>query len=163
MQWLQLRNCRKESQNGKKLEVTPCCNTRSCGYRDVTATYIRMSKIPSRIYAKHQYKRVKEYGSTWQYTFQHKDYKVITERDILVHVHYITTGYKSENFNLYSKRCSWAEKKIPQLAGRFRNRRTRASQPAPRDKLDLRWRAPLQSKLQNLNMQVQGSQKLPNK
>ena len=39
----------------------------------------------------------------------------------------------------------------------------RTSQPAPRDKLDLQWRAPLQSKLQNLNMQVQGSQKLPNK
>ena len=31
--------------------VTP----RSCGYGDVTATYIRRSKIPSRIYIKHQY------------------------------------------------------------------------------------------------------------
>jgi len=26
------------------------------GYRDVTATFIRRSKIPSRIYAKHQYR-----------------------------------------------------------------------------------------------------------
>ena len=32
--------------------VTP----RSRGYGDVTATYIRRSKIPSRIYAKHQYR-----------------------------------------------------------------------------------------------------------
>ena len=72
--------------------VTP----RSGGYGDVTATYIRRSEIPSRIYAKHQYRQVKEYGSTWQYIFQHKDYKVITERDILVHVHYITARYKSE-------------------------------------------------------------------
>ena len=38
----------------------------------------------------------------------------------------------------------------------------RTSQPAPRDKLDFQRRASLQFKLQNLNMQVQGSQKLPN-
>ena len=38
---------------------------RSHGYGDVTATYIRRSKIPSRIYAKHQYKQELEYGSTW--------------------------------------------------------------------------------------------------
>ena len=30
--------------------------SRSYGYGDVTATYIRRSEIPSRIYAKHQYK-----------------------------------------------------------------------------------------------------------
>jgi len=56
---------------------------RSGGYGDATATYIRRSEIPSRIYAKYQYRQVKEYGSTWHiYTFQHKDYKVITLRDI---------------------------------------------------------------------------------
>ena len=70
---------------------------RSGGYGDATTTYIRRSEIPSCIYAKHQYRLVKEYGSTGQYTFQHKDYKVITEHDILVHVHYITARYKSEN------------------------------------------------------------------
>ena len=37
---------------------------RSRGYRDVTATYICRSKIPSRIYAKHQYRQESEYGST---------------------------------------------------------------------------------------------------
>ena len=34
------------------ISVTP----RSRGYGDVTATYIRRSEIPSRIYAKHQYR-----------------------------------------------------------------------------------------------------------
>jgi len=37
----------------------------SCGYGDVTVTYIRRSKKPSRIYTKHQYKKESEYGSTW--------------------------------------------------------------------------------------------------
>ena len=41
--------------------VTP----RSGGYGDVTVTYIRRSEIPSRIYAKHQYRQESEYGSTW--------------------------------------------------------------------------------------------------
>ena len=41
--------------------VTP----RSGGYGDVTATYIRRSEIPSRIYVKHQYRQESEYGSTW--------------------------------------------------------------------------------------------------
>ena len=36
------------------------------------------------------------------------------------------------------------------------------SQPALRGKFDHQRRAPLQSKFQNLNMQVYGSQKLPN-
>jgi len=40
--------------------VTP----RSRGYGDVTATYIRRSEIPIRIYAKHQYRQESEYGST---------------------------------------------------------------------------------------------------
>jgi len=44
-----------------KYYVTP----RSHGYGDVTASYIRRSEIPSRIYAKHQYKKESEYGSTW--------------------------------------------------------------------------------------------------
>ena len=41
--------------------VTP----RSRGYGDVTATYIRRSELPSRIYAKHQYKQESEYESIW--------------------------------------------------------------------------------------------------
>ena len=41
--------------------VTP----RSHGYGDVTATYIRRSELPSRIYAKHQYRQESEYGSKW--------------------------------------------------------------------------------------------------
>ena len=41
--------------------VTP----RSRGYGDVTAMYIRRSKIPSRIYAKHQYRQVSKYRSKW--------------------------------------------------------------------------------------------------
>jgi len=42
-------------------DVTP----RSSGYGDVTATYICRSEIPSRIYAKHQYRQESKYGSTW--------------------------------------------------------------------------------------------------
>ena len=98
------------------------------------------------------------------YTFQHKDYKIITERDILVHVHYITARYKSKNYNLYSKRGAHELRgSSPSLQEDSRTEGARTSRPAPRDKLDLRSRALLQSKLQNLNMQVQGSQKLSNK
>ena len=43
------------------INVTP----RSGVYGDVTATYIRRVEIPSRIYAKHQYRQESEYGSTW--------------------------------------------------------------------------------------------------
>jgi len=46
--------------------VTP----RSGGYGDVTATYIRRSEIPSRIYAKLQYRQKSEAEAQWQYTFQ---------------------------------------------------------------------------------------------
>ena len=50
---------------GRKIEirggnVTPW----SHGYGDITATYIRRSKIPLRIYAKHQYRRESECEST---------------------------------------------------------------------------------------------------
>ena len=41
--------------------VTP----RSREYGDVTVTYIRRSEIPSRVYAKRQYRKELEYGSTW--------------------------------------------------------------------------------------------------
>ena len=34
-------------------------------YGDVTATYIRRSELPPRIYAKHQYRQESEYGSKW--------------------------------------------------------------------------------------------------
>ena len=53
-------------------------------------------------------------------------------------------------------------RRSPSLQEGSRTEGVGTSRPAPRDKLDLRWMAPLQSKLQNLNMQVQGSQKLPN-
>ena len=67
--------------------------------------YIRRSEISSHIYAKHQYNQESEYKSARHiYTFQHKDYKVITERDILVHVHYIIARYKNKNYNLYNKK-----------------------------------------------------------
>ena len=40
------------------------CNAPILRVGDVTATYIRRSEIPSRIYAKHQYRQESEYGST---------------------------------------------------------------------------------------------------
>ena len=45
--------------------VKPIVTPRSHGYGDVTATYIRKSEVPSRIYAKHQYRQESEYGSNW--------------------------------------------------------------------------------------------------
>ena len=44
----------------ERLIVTP----QSRGYGDVTATYIRRSETPSRIYAKHQNMQESEYRST---------------------------------------------------------------------------------------------------
>jgi len=140
--------------------VTP----RSGEYGDVTTMYIRRSKILPCIYAKHKHRQVKEYRSTWQYTFQHKDYKVIIECDIFVRVHYITARYKSEVLQfVQQKGAHTLRRRSPSLQEDSGTEGARTSQPAPRNKLDLWWRAPLQSKLQNLNMQVQGSQKLPNK
>jgi len=47
--------------------VTP----RPRGYGDVTAMYIRRLETPSRIYAKHQYRKESEYGKyVVHYTFQ---------------------------------------------------------------------------------------------
>ena len=46
---------------GNRVAVTP----RSCGYGDVTAIYIRRSKISSHIYDKHQYMQESEFGSMW--------------------------------------------------------------------------------------------------
>ena len=71
-------------------------------------------------------------------------------------------GTKVKFYNMYKKRCSRAERKSCELEERVRYG-AGTSQPALRGKLDLRWRAQLQSKLQDLNMQIQGSQKLPNK
>ena len=49
-------------ENNKAMQkVTP----RSDWYRDVSATYIRRSEIPSRIYAKHQYRQESEYEIAW--------------------------------------------------------------------------------------------------
>jgi len=62
--------------------VTP----RYGGYGDVTATYIHMSEIPSRIYAKHQYKQESECGSTIVIYIPTEKYNyiVITESDTIL-------------------------------------------------------------------------------
>ena len=65
--------------------ITP----RSHGYGNVTATYIRRSEIPSRIYAKHQYKQESEYDKRNAHSYANirsTKYKVITGRDILLHI-----------------------------------------------------------------------------
>ena len=46
-------------------EINNLVTPRSHGYKDVTATYIRRSKIPSPIYAKHQYMKESEHESMW--------------------------------------------------------------------------------------------------
>ena len=70
---------------------------RSRGYGDVTATYIRRSKIPSRTYTKHQYKEESEYGSTEviYIPIEKCKYMVITESDTILQEYYITRKYKS--------------------------------------------------------------------
>ena len=70
---------------------------RSGRYGDVTATCICRSEIPSRIYAKHQYRQESEYGSTVVIYIPTEKYKymVITESDIILQEYYITRKYKS--------------------------------------------------------------------
>ena len=52
------------SQSNFAPGLYPCVTPRSCGYGNVTTTYIRRLEIPSRIYAKYQYRQESEYGST---------------------------------------------------------------------------------------------------
>ena len=62
-------------------------------------TYICRSKIPSHIYAKHQYIQESEYGSTWSTihpTYEY-NYKVITRGDPILHEYYITDMCNYEN------------------------------------------------------------------
>ena len=65
-----------------KAFVTP----RSRRYGDITATYIHRSEIPSRIYAKHQYRKESEFGSTVVIYISTEKYKymVITEGDTIL-------------------------------------------------------------------------------
>jgi len=87
---------------------------RSCGYGDVTVTYIRRSEIPSRIYVKHQYRRESECGSTVVIYIPTEKYKyiVITESDTILQEYYITRKCKSilyeEIYITKAERCSWA-------------------------------------------------------
>ena len=96
--------------------------------------------------------------STKVRTFQYKEYsyKVITKRNIILQVYYITTRCKGMNS---TKRGSRAERKSCELVRRVRNERSCSYQPASQGKLDLLRRAPLRFKLQDLDIQVQGSQK----
>jgi len=60
--------------------------SRSRGYGDITATYIRMAEIPSHIYTKYQYMQESECGSTVVIYIQTEKYKyiVITESDTIL-------------------------------------------------------------------------------
>jgi len=73
-----------------------------------------METLPRRIYAGRKYPNIYTLSISTDknqstkvhsvYTFQHKEnnYKVITERDIILQVHYITARYKSKIYNMYS-------------------------------------------------------------
>ena len=73
---------------------------RSRGYGDATATYIRRSEIPSRIYAKHQYRQESECGSIVVIYIPIEKYKhmVITESDTILQGYYITKKNKSTSY-----------------------------------------------------------------
>ena len=95
------------------MAVTPL----SRGYRDVTATYIRRSEIPSCIYAKHQYRQESECGGIVVIYMPTEKYKyiVITESFIILQKYYITRKYKStlyeEIYITKAERCSRAARK----------------------------------------------------
>ena len=78
---------------------------RSCGYGDVTVTYICRSEIPSRIYVKHQYRRESECGSTVVIYIPTEKYKyiVITESDTILQEYYITRNTKVHHMKRYTK------------------------------------------------------------
>ena len=97
---------------------------RSGGYGDVTATYIRRSEIPSRIYAKHQYRKESEYESTVVIYIPKEKYKymVITESDTILQKYYITKKYKRIQ---YMKRYTKAERCSQEARGVSRTKQER--------------------------------------
>ena len=78
---------------------------RSRGYRDVTATYIHRSKIPSYIYAKHQNRQESKCGSIVVIYIPTEKYKymVITASDTILQEYYITRKYKSTSYDMIYK------------------------------------------------------------
>jgi len=58
-------------------------------------TYIRMTKIPSHTYTKHQYRKESEYRSivVLYILTKYDKYNIITERDLILHEYYITGRY----------------------------------------------------------------------
>jgi len=63
-----------------------CVTPRSCGYKNVTATYISRAEMSSHIYAKHQYRQESECGSTVVIYILTEKYKyiVIIESDTIL-------------------------------------------------------------------------------
>ena len=94
-------------RSGVTVSITP----RSRRYGDVTVTYIWRSEIPSRIYAKHQYRKESECESIVVIYIPTKKYKYmdITESDTILHEYYITRKYKStlyeEIYIIKDERC----------------------------------------------------------
>jgi len=76
--------------------------------------YIRRAEIPSRIYAKYQYRQESECRSTVVIYIPTKKYKymAITESNTILHEYYITRKYKSilyeEIYITKAERCSRA-------------------------------------------------------
>ena len=79
------------------------CNAPIPRYGDVTATYIRRSEIPLRIYAKHQYKQGSEYDKRSVHSYANMrstKYKVITGCDILLHISCTLYHSQTQKYNL---------------------------------------------------------------
>jgi len=79
------------------------------------------------------------------------------------HVSYITTKSKSTIYNMNTQNAHELDEDLVSRRERSGTQETETSRSARQRKLDLLWTAPLQSKLRNLNIQIQGSQDLPNK
>jgi len=84
-----------------QVPVTP----RFHGYGDVTATYIRKFEVPSRIYAKHQYRQESEYGSKGCIIYSNKwvHKQSYHQSDSILHEYYITDMLKCGNTRKWIK------------------------------------------------------------
>ena len=142
------------------LSVTPW----SGGYGDVTATYIRRSEIPSRIYAKLQYRQESEAEVQWQYTFQQNITSTWLSQRVIQYYRNIASpeNTKVHHMKRYTKaeRCSRVARgpREPNRRGTGRKSYDDDSDHHGRIRCAL-WSAPAKpprSRLQDLNTRIQG-------
>ena len=103
--WILTLFCTKNLSHTSSLSLSLCVTPRSDGYGDVTATYIRRSEIPSRIYTKYQCMQESECGSTVVVYIPTEKYKhmVITERYNIIAILHHQKNTKVQYMKRYTK------------------------------------------------------------